>query len=866
MASEREDCIQKIIEASGGKLSRKEAMDALDEILARAERKGPDHRPIDDKFAAAAQEMQDALIERTAILKRNERMDAMKASARHRFYDRAPRAETGLEAKLVGVNESFVGHRRSVDYAYRAKKREIEGGFMLALERDGLDKVFASRALEREWAVELHELNKSRGGKPGITGSAEALKIAEHIKAWQTASIDAINNEGGWIKSYSGYITRTSHDPDKIRRAGGLKGDAARDKWIDDVMARVDVARTFHDADDASSRAILKDLWNRFVIGDHFDYGKPMEDLDGLLKVDFARKASAPRELHFKDADAWLQYNELYGVNDPTAQVMASFDRASRSYALLKEFGSQPRMAFEEDLRYLKSKLSDNPDARRNFDKAERWLRNRFEQLDGTALRPVNRTHARIFNGWMIVQRLAKLGLTPFAMLSDLATKASELRFQGATFYERWGSALTGYFQGAKGSEAREVADLLHASVAARIGDIAVRLDSGDSPAGWNSRNLIDSIRTGHFGDWLETKLERGQRAFFKYTGIAPMTFNQRADAEVIMARHLGMNRGKPFEALGESERRILKGFEIEKAEWDLLHKVDWHDFDGKAYLTPDVATRLSGDDVRAYLVAAGRFQKDATGPTVNMLVDRARNDLAQKLWTYFVDRGEFAVLEAGAREKAMLYQGSRSGTALGTALRLVMQFKQFPLMMMTKTWGRELYGGQGAGGKVAGLAELFIASTFLGIIANMLNQAAKGQDPTAVWKNKPAQAVLAGIIRGGAGSIYGDFLLGEFNRHGRGVVESLAGPTFGQLNNLTSIWSDLTHMKAKAATAMTAGRLVRDNLPFMNMIYTKLAFDYLIYYRLQEAINPGFLQRYERTMKQNQGTEFWLRPSQVSR
>jgi polyhydroxyalkanoate synthesis regulator phasin len=843
--TERDECIDRLVRASGGKISREEAMDALDELLARAERKGPDYRQINEKLAEAAQEMQDALIERTAILRRNERMDAMKSSARHRFYDRSSTPQGGLEAKLVGTNESFVGHRRSVDYAYRAKKREIMGGFELQLEREGVADIFAARALEREWATELHELNKPKGGRPGITNSPEALKIAEAIKAWQTASITAINNEGGWIKSYAGYITRTSHDPDKIRRAGGLKGDAARDQWVEDVMARVDVPRTFHDADPAAARLVLRDLWNRFVIGDHFDYGKPMEDLDGLLKVDFARKASAPRELHFKDADSWLEYNSIYGMNDPTAQVMASFDRGARSYSLLKEFGSQPRLAFEEDLNFLKSKSANNPDARKGIDSAERGLRNRFDQIDGSALRPINRTHARVVTGWMVVQRMAKLGLTPFAMLSDLATKASELRFQGATFYERWGSSLTGYFSGAPGSEKRQVAELLHASVAARIGDIATRFDAGDTPSGW---------------------LASAESMFFKYTGISPMTHNQRADSEVIMARHLGQNRGKAFEALGESEQRILKGFEIQKAEWDLLHKVEWNDIGGNAYLTPDVATKLTDDDVRAYLVTAGRLPKDAKGDSANFLIERTRNDLAQKLWTYFVDRGEFAVLEAGARERAILYQGTRSGTALGTALRLIMQFKQFPLMMMTKTWGREINGGQGTGGKIAGLAELFIASTFLGMVANALNQAAKGQDPTSVWKNKPASAVIAGMIRGGAGSIYGDFLLGEFSRHGHSAVETLAGPTFGQLNTLTEVWSDLTHMKAKAATAMTATRMVRNNLPFMNMIYTKAAFDYMIYFRLQEAINPGYLQRYERTMKEKAGIEFWLRPSQVSR
>jgi len=36
--------------------------------------------------------------------------------------------------------------------------------------------------------------------------------------------------------------------------------------------------------------------------------------------------------------------------------------------------------------------------------------------------------------------------------------------------------------------------------------------------------------------------------------------------------------------------------------------------------------------------------------------------------------------------------------------------------------------------------------------------------------------------------------------------------------------------------------------------------------YRLQEWLNPGYLERMERTMKDKQGIEFWLRPTQVSR
>ena len=81
--------------------------------------------------------------------------------------------------------------------------------------------------------------------------------------------------------------------------------------------------------------------------------------------------------------------------------------------------------------------------------------------------------------------------------------------------------------------------------------------------------------------------------------------------------------------------------------------------------------------------------------------------------------------------------------------------------------------------------------------------------------------------------------------------------------------YADLTkplHMREFKGpqTAALLAKMARQNLPFANIWYTKLAFDYGIYYRLMEYLSPGYLERYERTMKQNAGTEFWLRPTAV--
>ena len=217
--------------------------------------------------------------------------------------------------------------------------------------------------------------------------------------------------------------------------------------------------------------------------------------------------------------------------------------------------------------------------------------------------------------------------------------------------------------------------------------------------------------------------------------------------------------------------------------------------------------------------------------------------------------------------DKAHLYQGTQAGSPLNLALRLFMQFKQFPAAMISKVWGREIYGGEKGFGRIAGLVELSVGSTLFGMLANYLNAAAKGQDPNAPWRNQPGQALISGFTRGGAGSVYGDFLFGEWSRFGLSATATAVGPTFGQFDKLMELYSAATHpTKWKGTSAALAVRSVKENTPFANMILTKAAVDYLVYYELMEWISPGYLDRMTRTMKDKQGIEFSLSPQRVHR
>ena len=58
--------------------------------------------------------------------------------------------------------------------------------------------------------------------------------------------------------------------------------------------------------------------------------------------------------------------------------------------------------------------------------------------------------------------------------------------------------------------------------------------------------------------------------------------------------------------------------------------------------------------------------------------------------------------------------------------------------------------------------------------------------------------------------------------------------------------------------------RLAKGNIPFANLFYVKGAMDYLVWYQLQEALNPGYLRRMERRVKRENDQEYWLAPSKL--
>lgn len=246
--------------------------------------------------------------------------------------------------------------------------------------------------------------------------------------------------------------------------------------------------------------------------------------------------------------------------------------------------------------------------------------------------------------------------------------------------------------------------------------------------------------------------------------------------------------------------------------------------------------------------------------PRIDRVLDDTRAQMADRLQQFFADDLDSAVISPDARTQAFMRQGQQAGTPIGEALRLFWQFKSFGIAIMQRAFLRELrgYGPKDSISQAKGIALLMLGSLGFGYMAMTLKDLIKGKTPRPLDNPKTWTAAMA---QGGGLGIYGDFLFGESSRMGGGFLETLGGPSIGKLADAKRLFDAAKSGDDVGAQGL---RFLVSNTPGNNLFYTRMAMDYLFLYELQEAMNPGYLRRMERRAEEEQGQQWWLRPSEA--
>ncbi len=750
-----------------------------------------------------------------------------------------------LRALNVGLEENVAGAGLSVDTRSRAYYR----GWSTALIRD-LDKAGTlsrlsnplrkrDRDFENDVARELSLLN---GGDVASTGNAEALTTARIMKKYQDASIEAQNAQGAWISRLDGYVTRQSHDAIKI--SGGFfrgaepfgvkskRREQSKKEWIDYITPRL-AEQSFDGVDDIE--AYLGQMWTDIVTGHHNPSSSYHDDLDAFKPNGLvARKVSAARVLHFKTVDDWLAYNDRFGAGGIFEGYISQLDRAASNAALMEVYGPNPQAAYtnlKDDYISQAREAGDTVSIKQLSGGVQGALRDaEFGELDGSALAPGSVRLAAFGRGFRLQQGLSKLGGMTLSSISDTSLAAHTLQRYGVDLLDGY----NGLFQGITGLQnaaSKEAADLAGVGVNQIMGDIASRYATTD----------------GAYG--VMGKL---QSAFYKINLFSEWGGRVRGAVGGVLSAHMGSRASVPAQQLDPAFKAGLNRYGIDDALWDAVRggaaKIDG-DPDNRLWFTPEAADSVSNAKAKAWGKENGFSDADA-----------ARGEMRLRLQAYFSDIADTAMTEPRARENALITMGTRPGTALGEAVRFVMQFKSFPTTVITRQLGPTIQDGK----PTMATAHLIVAGTALGFAALQAKQLVKGLSPhpLVMEDGSPNMKVLVqSLVQGGGLGIYGDFLLADYNRFGGSPLETLSGPAIGEMSNALRIFGALKDGDDVAARAL---RQSIGNVPFNNLFYTRAALDYAVFYQMQEWVNPGSLERYEARVKSERGQTFLIPPSET--
>jgi hypothetical protein len=237
----------------------------------------------------------------------------------------------------------------------------------------------------------------------------------------------------------------------------------------------------------------------------------------------------------------------------------------------------------------------------------------------------------------------------------------------------------------------------------------------------------------------------------------------------------------------------------------------------------------------------------------------QARWQLADNYAAFIAHAGKTATVAAGAREKA--WAGSVVGNSeMG---KLMMQFKMWPLAVINQVHGRELYSSLSSGQKAANFGWLLAFSAAGGMFRMAVRDASNGmpqRDP------RDPKTLGAALMQGGGMGLLGDFLFGETNRMGGGLMDTLAGPVLGDAAALFKIFQKTRDDTYKLGEETVNGKghyqdiwpdlihFTKGHIPGANMIGLKGALDYAIWYHLYEAASPGYWKRMNDRLEKERG------------
>ena len=591
---------------------------------------------------------------------------------------------------------------------------------------------------------------------------------------------------------------------------------AGRDAWVDSIMPHLDRSRyVLEDGSrmgDAEVRQFMEAAYETIAT----------EGLNKTAPGSFkgsgakANAGSESRQIHFRDADGYLAYMQDFGTGSMYDAVIGHVGRLARDIGLVERYGPNPaaQMRLQIDL------AERAGGAERSF-----MLRpeSYWDQVSGNAGAARSARLAQLGTDARNIQTFGKLGSAVISSVTDLGT------FFVTTGYNNLGywNAVKNIAKTAASKDARDFMTAHGIIAESMIGDLN-RWTGDNIRQNWSGRLANSTLKLSLMNAWTDTL----RRSF-------SLTMMQG------LARLSKTDWGK----LSEWDRTLMERKGVTEADWQVIRQAQLTDFNGVEHLTPE-AIRAGG------------------APNADEVV--------AKVLGLIQDESEFAVINPDLATKTIGSGGDmQRGTVSGELARTVMQFKSFPIAMISRHWRRALEAPKVADGSAPALANrvmyagaLMVTTTALGAIALQAKQIIAGKDPIDMTGEHGVKFWAKSVAQGGGLSIAGDMLLNDPSDSPGGFARSFAGtvmgPTAGTVGEGLGLALEEGYKAAKGKETHFGARSVRllkGVTPYTSIWYARAALDHAGLNALQENLSPGYLSKMQQRARKDFGQDYWWKP-----
>lgn len=692
----------------------------------------------------------------------------------------------------------------------------------------------------------VHEIAGDDTGNPVAKSAAKAwIDTVESLR-------ERFNAAGGDIGKLEDWLFPQTHDRYKItnaarRLAGGELKQAGltikdtvthkkynpnqnRDAWIDFVWDKLDRSKYLDDdlkplSDDAM-RALLSDVFETIRTN-----GANKENVGKVTAGRGKSKANTRQEhrtLMFKDAQARLDYNEVFGSNPSVmGTMMEHIGSMSRDIALMEMMGPSPTNTYNTLKRMAQIDTDQQTSSTGKIRSADNSLLDAmWANLTGTANVVESGFIASIGQGARNLQVAGKLGSAFITSFTDVATYFHTARVNRMPF-ARSAMLLV------KSLNPADKSDKRFAARAGIIGDelnsAASRFVEGNLGNGVTGKLADLTMRLSLLSQW--TDAVRRAQSLNTMATFAEATKHNWADIDGWL-------------------RYRLEEFGVSEDVWKALQKCKPEELNGSEFLT-----------INSIKNAASK-NGDIDGLNVDKLVST--------YLSFVMDDSFMASLQPDLMTRSITNWGKSRGTVAGEFIRSIFLFKSFPIAMFTRHLQRskDLYryklqtDGKAAAvwSRVGYMSSLVVSTTLVAYVANMFKDLINGsdvKDPTTLDAFK--RAFTAG---GGMGFI-GDILVSGMDdyKYGHPALMNMAGPVLSTAMDAYTIFDKYKDNKDIGANFL---RIVKGNLPVVNLWYTKQLLNHAVFNQIQEMMNPGYHRRIEQKIRKNQGVGYWWKPTDM--